>query len=138
MSRRYSKVVADFVIPMVVIVAILAVVFFAVSCSKPPAQGIITERRYQAAHMEGAFRTRYGGQECRTVSRYDGKRYVTSQECTPKYDTYYEPNDHWVPEAWQFNLKDCKTPDDCNEGWVTVSSDTYEKYQVGQHYPDPR
>jgi len=108
------------------------VVVLAVGCSSPaPGTGYVLERRFDPGHMEGAVRSRPGGMRCTSDSK--GRT-----SCTPDIVTYWEPNDHWVPDRWQLKLENCYSQEGCRADWVTVSEETFTRFEVGSHYPEPR
>lgn len=74
--------------------------------------------------------------------KYHGAYYWYSSDCV-SYDskmncTVYIQTPHYQPE--QFEL--CLSGQDYNKSekrnCIDVPPDSYQKYEVGQHYPDPR
>mgnify|MGYP003545184028 CR=1 FL=1 len=86
---------------------------------------------------------------------------VRDKQYFPEYDTHYTtsqcyaydkngsctvsmPVDNVVhhDEAWKLYLENCDEVKDgkriCRRGWRAVDPETYNKYRVGTHYPDPQ
>jgi len=84
--------------------ALLALLLALVGCSSISA-GIITDKNYSPAYS------------------------WTQMMCVGKPIVCY-PIIHYVPEQWSFSLQDGKG----TEGWVYVSQDEFNKYEVGDYY----
>ncbi len=114
------------------------------SCShEPPVEsGYIRERKFEPAHWEGGWRTEYRIQtRCRSTS-INGK--YTSQ-CGPESVAHqvWEDQHEWINDRWKFKLEECvKEKEDekqtCRSGWRSVTELEYERYRLGQHYPNPQ
>ena len=117
------------------LVAVLVALAVAACGSPAPGTGYVMERRFDAAHMEGAVRQRYTGERCSTSIDAKGR---TSRTCSPAYSPYWEPNDHFVPDRWQLLLENCYSQEGCRRDWVTVTESTFAEFEVGEHYPRPR
>ena len=114
--------------------ALAVAVALLVACGKAPDQGYVRQKNFEPAHNESRTRQVYDGETC-TQSPPIGKM-PGSRNCTPVYHTeWYE---EFVPAKWELKLEDCKKPDDCESGWKPVDETTYNRYEVGQHYPNPK
>lgn len=41
-------------------------------------------------------------------------------------------------EEWLLMLEDCDAKNKCRKGWHHVDADTWKRYHVGSHFPDPK
>lgn len=103
--------------------ALLLVAFLLVACgSEAPAQGYVRDKHFEPEHQE------YRGQRC--VS------YNAKGACTVSIPDYVT-----VDDTWTLYLENCHVDQGkqkCDRGWREVDHATYDRFQVGQHYPDPR
>jgi hypothetical protein len=125
--NRYTK--AQWLVAVFIIACVI--VLFFTGCTSRPTTGYVKEKQYVPAHWEGAMRQRMTGMTCTP----NGKNGTT---CTPTYTTYWEDQDHWEEQSWELRLENCYSQDGCRDGWVRVTEEAYGRYDVGQHYPNPR
>jgi hypothetical protein len=123
--------------------AIVAALILVGCGDPPPDSGYVREKRFTPAHWEDGYRTVYVPTfECHTVtdSGYDGRisyRQVCGTEMQPRY--VYEPEYEWVGDRWFLRLENCDDGHDkCKRGWRAVDHAAYDRYDVGDHYPDAR
>jgi hypothetical protein len=115
--------------------------------SEPPVtQGYIRDKIFEPAHWEGGYEyytdIEFG---CDTESEYNYAtgQYETVESCgwEPVEKSRYEPHHTWVDDRYKFQLEACEKNDKgenkCRKGNKTVTESEYDRYQVGQHYPNP-
>lgn len=126
---------------------VLVVVILCTGCADPPPEtGYVRDKSYEPAHWEGGYDTYYRSEySCSPESVYDyntGRtEYRPSCGYKPVSYTVWDDHDEWVEDSWRLYLEDCKVNDKgenkCKKGWRSVSDEsTYDKYGVGDHYPD--
>ncbi len=91
-------------------IGVLALVLALVGCS-PLQSGIITAKNHKDAYT-------YIYYQCYVWSKYG---------CT-----LWMPVTGYVPERWWFDLQDEHEPE--TTGWVDVTHETFDKYEVGDYY----
>lgn len=101
--------------------AALAAATLLTACEKAPESGYITSRTFNRQHQE--------------------KNPDTSM-CTAYSDTGMCKQTIWIPGSW-YTVPDrwyltIKSEDGKHKGDLEVTHETYERYTVGSHYPDPR
>lgn len=111
------------------------------ACSEPPTSGTVYQRPYSPPGFWystdcGMYVTvtRY-----RTVSTYDSKGRVNGSRTS----SYTEHNcvmtvQHAHPTAPNWNLCIRDDNDPKHKGCFGVPESTWSRYEMGQHYPDPR
>jgi hypothetical protein len=92
-----------------------AIVTVVTACSSPPDSGYVISKRYEAPYT-------YFTNQC---VLYDSKTYLCKVSV---------PIPNTEPAHWKLKIKD---PDTSKEGWVEVSQSMYDRYNDGQHWPDP-
>jgi hypothetical protein len=117
------------------------------ACASPPKEGYVRDKDFTAAHWESGYRTEYTTEpDCGYESVYDSTtgRYEQRYGCTTKQVSHevYEAHHTWVDDSWRMRLEDCKVnaKDErkCKTGWREVTEAVYDRYDLGQHYPDAR
>ena len=78
-------------------------------CSSPISSGIITDK----THKEGYYYTTL------ICGAYSSKGYCT----------VYIPIQNYSPPVWRFDIRE-----DEQTGWVRVTEETYNSYEVGDYY----
>lgn len=86
-------------------------------CSDPPESGYVEHKQHGDAYT-------YITMQC---AAYDPKTFVC---------TVYVPIVNNMPATWELCLRDDKDPK--KTGCREVGEVAWNKYQVGDHYPDPR
>lgn len=124
------------------ILVILALAGIIAGCGDPPPkEGYVRDKRFTPAHWEDGYRTEYY-EDCGYESQYNfsTEKYEMVWDCHQESRQVYESHHHWAHDDWDLYLEDCKTTDEgkrkCRRGWVDVTEATYERYAIGQHYPD--
>lgn len=104
---------------------LVAALLLAACGDDPPERGDVIDRRHRPQHTHWHD----GGTTC--VS-YDSK----TGACTISIPNADRPHEHCVGGCWELKLRDCDDSGDCQEGWVGVTEDTYERFPIGTNYPD--
>lgn len=125
------------------LLAMILVALAACGTDPPPDSGYVRERRFVPAHWEDGYRTEYRTEvRCGPTIGYDGKTTHTCRTESVPHQVY-EAQHEWHPDRWSLLLEDCAPPDEdgkrkCRRGWRSVTEAEYDRYAVGNHYPDPR
>jgi hypothetical protein len=110
-------------------------------CSKPPTSGTVYKRPWQSAGFWystdcGMYRTVI---KYRTVVTYDSRGRANGS----RSDSYSETNcimwvqhAHPTPPSWSLCLRADDNPK--HTGCFGVPESTWNRYETGSHYPDPR
>lgn len=96
---------------------VLAAVLVAVAltaCQDPPSSGTVTDKHYEP---ESSYMT----MQCFS--------YNTNGTCAMNMPVW-----HTVPPEWMLKVQSDTDPD--HVGWVSVDPGTFDRYQVGWHYPE--
>lgn len=143
MNERALRVLQAIAVAIILVCIVIA---FSACSDPPPEQGYVTDKRFIPAHWEGGYETYYTTEikcDSRYVSGYGTAPGQYVQECRPEPASHqrYEDHHEFVEDRWQLHLEDCKVEKDerkCKRGWRTVSETLYDRYSIGNHYPDPR
>lgn len=122
---------------MMALLAVVVVVLLT-ACGAP-SQGDIVKKKFTPERywetMEPVYSSKsYPCTKTRTkTTTSNGKTTTTtvpySSTCTKQVKTGTHEVDHYTPEKYLLRIKDGD-----NEGWVTVSEETYEDASVGDYY----
>lgn len=109
------------------------------SCSSEPpiTTGKVVDKSFEPAHWEGGYEyfTTYG-YHCGLG--YDGK-----YGCGLKSyeDSRWEDQHTWHNDSYRIQLQSCEENDKgelkCRTGWRTITELEYDRYDIGNHYPNP-
>lgn len=121
------------------VVAALAV--GAAACSSPPESGTVYRKPY--AGVGWWYSTDCGNYatitRSRTVTTYDYKgraNGVRTQYYTETRCIMWVQHAHQTPPSWELCIRDDE--DSKHEGCFDVPESTWNRYEIGSHYPDPR
>lgn len=112
---------------------VLIAILLLAACSSPPSEGYVLDKRHVPARDHWHDDSHY---QCIV---YDNKGTCTSQ-------IWIEDGHlHFHPEKWELKLEECKERKgrNCRTGWKNLGSGegafrTWDQYNIGMHYPNPR
>lgn len=127
---------------------VIVVLIFCTGCAEPPPEsGYVRDKSFTPAHWEGGYDTEYRTEyRCEPSSTYDygSGKYVYGTSCGFKSvpHSVWDDHDSWIEDRWRLYLEDCTRNDEgkekCRKGWRTVDSQSYDRYGLGDHFPDAR
>lgn len=109
------------------------------ACSDPPPESGYVVRKVYDDPDDWTTQEPIYQQECGYVYGYNWY--------TGKYDFHHECNDKKIGERtvphhdgphWEFRIKDDADAKGKRHGWVEVDETTYNNFDTGMHWPDPR
>lgn len=99
---------------------------FLVGCSDPPKSGYIVQKNYDDPDDWSYWQPDY-------IPICSGNPMQCHQQLVGGHTVYGHDDAHW-----EFRIKDDADPKGKKHGWIEISQETYDQYDVGMHWPDAR
>lgn len=123
----------------VLVLAVAGLALGLAACSQPPTSGTVTRKPY--APVGWWYSTDCGAYGSVTRTRMTsytsgGRTYYRSETYTEHPCIMWVQNAHRTPPNWELCLR--ADDDPSHTGCFDVPESTWNRYEVGSHYPDPR